>query len=268
MIDDNSPREIKHCNTSAKHPQHDWYLGAGYGHKLTCEGQELFPSIAASKAENPPQPKRSYEDVIHTLARLGGAKIDVGQLDDLTMMPDGQYQVRLATLTKGIALHDGPVYVDHGDSVAKWSPGTKALIDRETEKARYREEEAVAKAKAVERDRPEREYLEAKRVHLDPDDEWGGTDLAYILFTLIPDLEQQLINAARHYGATNHNKLGIKAQYVDLHRKMGPLRSALWEDQILTRESPSQILMDLAGHAFLTRAMLDRGTGDGTYDDL
>lgn len=278
MTHANEPLQVKHCNTPVVHPPHKWsdhrdsdiVLPVDY----ECEGQKLEP-----KTTGEVQQYRSWDTVQSDLAKLGGANVNAGGIEAMTHMPEAQYFLRLTSLTGAIIQRQ----TDTGEIRARrsvnelllsvtlrpgWSAGTQALIDRETEKARYREEEAAAKAKAVERDRPEREYIEAKRIYLDPEDEWGGTDLAYILFTLIPDLEQQLINAARHYGATNHNKLGIKAQYVDLHRKMGPLRSALWEDQILTRESPSQILMDLAGHAFLTRAMLDRGTGDGSYDDL
>ncbi len=54
------------------------------------------------------------------------------------------------------------------------------------------------------------------------------------------------------------NDLGIQAQYVDIHRKVGKLRKALWDGVELTGEQPREIMLDLIGHLLLTIDMIDR----------
>jgi hypothetical protein len=52
MTDFNEPLRIKHCNTSKKHNPHKWSGQADLSiHDYECEGQELFPRISMSEAD-------------------------------------------------------------------------------------------------------------------------------------------------------------------------------------------------------------------------
>jgi hypothetical protein len=51
-------------------------------------------------------------------------------------------------------------------------------------------------------------------------------------------------------------ELGIKAQFVDLNRKLGKLRRFMWEGIPLRREQPDEVIMDLIAHLFLTLDLL------------
>lgn len=55
-----------------------------------------------------------------------------------------------------------------------------------------------------------------------------------------------------------HKDLGTRAQYVDLHRKVGKVRLALWEGvEDIGPETLEEVLFDLIGHCFLTLDLLD-----------
>lgn len=86
------------------------------------------------------------------------------------------------------------------------------------------------------------------------------TDHDYIQTVLIGQVHEHMAKGAAHYGPNNHNELGLKGQYADMHRKMQPLKRYMWEGQALSlaKESPREILMDLIGHCLLTISMLDR----------
>lgn len=85
-------------------------------------------------------------------------------------------------------------------------------------------------------------------------------DHDYIRDTLIPEVIKHMQKGADHYGPDNHNELGLKGQYADMHRKMQPLRRYMWDGQALSlaKESPRQICLDLIGHCLLTISMLDK----------
>lgn len=51
-------------------------------------------------------------------------------------------------------------------------------------------------------------------------------------------------------------ELGIKAQFVDLNRKMGKLRRFMWDGIPLRREQPDEVVLDLIAHLFLTLDLL------------
>lgn len=92
------------------------------------------------------------------------------------------------------------------------------------------------------------------------DAEWAGMgpQARYIITKLGPEWTERFIEANRHYGGGNADSLGVRGQFADIWRKIGPLKRALWEGEELTREQPREILMDLIGHCMLTIAMLDR----------
>jgi hypothetical protein len=89
------------------------------------------------------------------------------------------------------------------------------------------------------------------------------SDQTYIINSLLPEVRDKMVSDELHYG-DNHKVLGLKGQFADIWRKVGPLKRALWEDVELTRESPREICMDLIGHLLLTVAMIDAETRERT----
>jgi len=87
--------------------------------------------------------------------------------------------------------------------------------------------------------------------------------MQYISGTLLGEWLAEFEANNREYGDM-HTELGVRAQYVDMHRKMGKLRKALWdgEDTSAWRENPREIVMDLIGHCFL---MVERMDYDNVY---
>jgi hypothetical protein len=85
-------------------------------------------------------------------------------------------------------------------------------------------------------------------------------DGEYILEHLEPEWREQFIVKNTDYG-DDANRLGLKGAFVDVYRKTGKLKRALWDDQPLTGEQPREILMDLVGHCFLIIAAIDKESG-------
>lgn len=92
-------------------------------------------------------------------------------------------------------------------------------------------------------------------------DAWDrlGEQPKRIIMELLPQFVTQFVGKALHYGPTNANILGPAGQYADIHRKIGPLKRALWDGEDLTQEGPDEICKDLIGHAFLTIDMIKQG---------
>lgn len=89
-----------------------------------------------------------------------------------------------------------------------------------------------------------------------------------IIALILPQWAQAFVEANKHYGDSNANKLGPAGQWADIWRKIGPLERALWFGETLTRETPDVICMDLIGHLLLTVDMLREGVdrrGTGTH---
>lgn len=84
-------------------------------------------------------------------------------------------------------------------------------------------------------------------------------DHGYIMSHLLIEWQRLFALKARGYG-NMHRDLGLKAQYVDLHRKCAKLRMALWDEVDTSEwdETPREVAMDMIGHLFLTIAMIDR----------
>lgn len=57
--------------------------------------------------------------------------------------------------------------------------------------------------------------------------------------------------------------LGPAAQFVDIHRKVGKLKRALWDDEPIGDENVEEVLMDLIGHCFLALRLQKSGESDG-----
>lgn len=81
-------------------------------------------------------------------------------------------------------------------------------------------------------------------------------DAKKIIDELVPEWGHMFVRKNAGYGEM-HQDLGVKAQYVDMHRKVRKLKRALWDLQDIGDESPREVLMDLIGHCFLTIALID-----------
>lgn len=81
-------------------------------------------------------------------------------------------------------------------------------------------------------------------------------DAATIIEDLVPEWAHMFVRKNLGYGEM-HQDLGVKAQYVDMHRKVRKLKRALWDLQDIGDETPREVLMDLIGHCFLTIALID-----------
>ncbi len=102
-----------------------------------------------------------------------------------------------------------------------------------------------------------------------PDDEnfqtlcWLGDDEAQfptkiaerIFREHFPDWARLFVEKNAHYGELS-NDLGVKAQFVDIYRKVGPLKRILWDGEKLPGEGAEEMLKDLIGHCFLTLDLL------------
>lgn len=74
------------------------------------------------------------------------------------------------------------------------------------------------------------------------------------------------IEGSLHYGDDFQDETGLKGQWCDIKRKVGPLKRALWDEAILTRESPREICLDLIGHLLMTVDMIDRQADRDAFD--
>jgi len=86
----------------------------------------------------------------------------------------------------------------------------------------------------------------------------------YVLSELLPEWEKLFERKNAGYGEYDKT-LGVKAEFVEIHRKYGKLKRAFW-DEVPTDdwdEQPREVLMDLIGHCFLAIWLLDEeGHGD------
>lgn len=74
-----------------------------------------------------------------------------------------------------------------------------------------------------------------------------------VLVDILPTLLELYMKKSKDYGGDVGNlaDLGPKAAFVDMWRKMGKLKRALWDGVELEGEKPEEIMMDLVGHIFI-----------------
>lgn len=95
----------------------------------------------------------------------------------------------------------------------------------------------------------------------------ADSDLAHILFELLPEIDVHMRLGGAHYGYEAQHALGLRGQYADMYRKWTVLKRVMWDGEMTTREPLREILKDLIGHALLTIAMLDnQPAASGTED--
>lgn len=81
-------------------------------------------------------------------------------------------------------------------------------------------------------------------------------DIRYIRDVLWPEFLQQFIEDNAEYPA--ERPLGAKAEWHGLHRKVGKLKSPVWDEESWDgRESVRRMFQEIVGHAFLAIASLD-----------
>lgn len=76
-----------------------------------------------------------------------------------------------------------------------------------------------------------------------------------ILNRLLPEWQDQFLKKNAGYGDMSR-VLGARAQFVDIHRKVGKLQRALWDDQQIGPEDVREVTLDLVGHCFLLLDLL------------
>ncbi len=91
-------------------------------------------------------------------------------------------------------------------------------------------------------------------------------ELRQILWEHLPEFLDLFIRKNSEYGE-NAQVLGPAGQFADMWRKMGKLKTALWDGQEekLVSEGVDEILRDLIGHCFLTlqqRSPMEKGEVD------
>jgi hypothetical protein len=89
---------------------------------------------------------------------------------------------------------------------------------------------------------------------------WETEQLRQIMIHHLPEWARLFASKNAEYGAGNQasgTALGQRGQFADIWRKIGKLKTGIWdgnEDQ-LTSESVDEILLDLIGHCFLALHM-------------
>jgi hypothetical protein len=81
-------------------------------------------------------------------------------------------------------------------------------------------------------------------------------ELHDIINVLLPRFLALFSTKNKDYGAGGHEGLGVRAQYVDLSRKVLKLKRVLWDNEGLEHEQVDEVLLDLIGHCFLTLQLL------------
>jgi len=78
-----------------------------------------------------------------------------------------------------------------------------------------------------------------------------------IVAEVLPNVLTLFLAKNRDYGDTHldHMRLGPKAQFVDIWRKVGKLKRAVWDGVPMAGEQPDEIFADFVGHSLL--AILD-----------
>jgi hypothetical protein len=78
----------------------------------------------------------------------------------------------------------------------------------------------------------------------------------YICDSLLPEWIEHFLRKNAGYGNMHHD-LGVRAQYVDINRKVGKLRRKWWDGKEIGPETDREVCLDLIGHLFLALELLD-----------
>lgn len=86
-------------------------------------------------------------------------------------------------------------------------------------------------------------------VNLRPE-EYPSETARQICEELLPRWVSQFLEKNAGYGDMA-DELGPAAQFVDIHRKVGKLKRALWDQKDIGHEDAEEVAQDLIGHCFL-----------------
>ena len=73
----------------------------------------------------------------------------------------------------------------------------------------------------------------------------------FIYEVLLPEFLERFLAKNADYGDQHRTGLGVKAEYVGIHRKIEKLKSALWDEQAMNGEGAREMLFDLIGQCFI-----------------
>jgi hypothetical protein len=77
-----------------------------------------------------------------------------------------------------------------------------------------------------------------------------------IMENLVPQWAEEFLEKNRKYKAVD-NSLGAKGVFPDIYRKVGILKSRMWDGEQSVGEGTTEVIRDLIGHLFLMAYMLD-----------
>lgn len=93
-------------------------------------------------------------------------------------------------------------------------------------------------------------------VHIQPKD-YPSASAHNICEALLPEWKDLFLRKNAGYGDMHH-ELGMAAQFVDMHRKFGKIRRAMWDNEPIGDETLREVLMDMIGHCFLTLDLIGK----------
>jgi len=73
----------------------------------------------------------------------------------------------------------------------------------------------------------------------------------FVYEVLLPEFLEQFLAKNADYGDQHRAGLGVRAEYVGIHRKVEKLKTALWDGQVMNGEGPREMLFDLIGQCFI-----------------
>lgn len=80
----------------------------------------------------------------------------------------------------------------------------------------------------------------------------------FIYEVLLPEFLEQFLAKNADYGDQHRAGLGVRAEYVGIHRKVEKLKTALWDGQVMNGEGPREMLFDLIGQCFIVLDLISQ----------
>lgn len=88
--------------------------------------------------------------------------------------------------------------------------------------------------------------------------DWPTDQAQQIITTHLPYFVEEFLRKNRKYKAVD-NSLGEKGVFPDVYRKVGILKSRVWDGDESIGESTDEVIRDLIGHLFLMLYMRGQG---------
>lgn len=84
----------------------------------------------------------------------------------------------------------------------------------------------------------------------------------FIYEVVLPEFLRHFFDKNADYGDQHRTGLGLKGEFVGLHRKMAKLQKAIWDGEEMVGEGPEEMLFDLIGTALLMLDLMHRPLTD------